>query len=163
MRTFRIPAAIAACAVIALFFLAVRGTAVSAAGGPPCQEMQKGGTKPCCECDCDCCKAGCPEGKDCGCGHRHGGHGMAPMMEGMKKHMEEVRKSITSLRAHEKKLEGIADPAEFRKAAIEHFRMLDDLQESHVKHMESMTGGGKHGHRHPGDGPHGPCKDCPNK
>ncbi|MBI5342708.1 MAG: hypothetical protein HZB63_05250 [Deltaproteobacteria bacterium] len=58
---------------------------------------------------------------------------------------------------------GITDPAEFRKAAIEHFRMVDGLQESHLKHMESMMGGGGHEHRHHGDGPHGPCKDCPNK
>ncbi len=163
MKKFRIPATIVACAVMALFFLADRGNAVSAAGGPPCMEMQKAGGNPCCGCDCECCKSGCPEGKDCKGGHRHDGHGMPPMMEGMKKHMEEVRESIASLRTHEKKLEGIADPAEFRKAAIEHFRMLDDLQESHVKHMDSMMGGGGRENRHHGHGPGGPCKDCPNK
>jgi hypothetical protein len=74
------------------------------------------------------------------------------MMGGMKMHMEEVRKSVTALREHEKKMEGITDPAEFRKAAVAHFRMLDDLQESHVKHMESMMGRGHepmhHGHEH---------------
>lgn len=85
-----------------------------------------------CECDCDAC------GKMGGAGHMHGAHGAHPMMEGMKPHMEEVRKRVAALRDHEKKLEGIVDPAEFRKAAIEHFRMLDDLQEAHVKHMESM-------------------------
>jgi hypothetical protein len=89
--------------------------------------------------------------------------GKPAMMEGMKKHMEEVRKSVAALRAHEKTMEGITDPAEFRKAAIEHFRMQDDLQESHVKHMESMMGGGGPGHRHSGQGCQEPCKDCPNK
>ncbi|HSL91931.1 MAG TPA: hypothetical protein VK863_04715, partial [Candidatus Limnocylindrales bacterium] len=99
-----------------------------------------------CDCDCDAC------GKECACGRKHGGHGKHPMMEGMKKHMEEVRKSVAALREHEKKMEGITDPAQFRKAAIEHFRMLDDLSESHVKHMDSMMGGGRepmhHGHEH---------------
>lgn len=89
--------------------------------------------------------AGCPcecgpdeSGKMGGHGQMHGGHEMHPMMEGMKRHMEEVRRSVAALREHEKKLEGIVEPAAFRKAAIEHFRMLDDLQESHVKHMDSM-------------------------
>ncbi|MBF8258066.1 MAG: hypothetical protein HW377_440 [Actinobacteria bacterium] len=86
------------------------------------------------------------------------------MMEGMKKHMEEVRKSVAALRAHEKTMEGITDPAEFRKAAIEHFRMQDDLQESHVKHIESMMGGGGRGHGHHGGHEcQEPCKDCPKK
>jgi hypothetical protein len=84
------------------------------------------------------------------------------MMEGMKKHMEEARRIVTALRDHEKKLEGIADPAEFRKAAIEHFRMLDDLQESHVRHMESMMGRGGHGPQHRGHG-HPHCEDCPRR
>jgi hypothetical protein len=78
-------------------------------------------------------------------------------MEGMKKHLEEARKGIAGLRDHEKKMEGVTDPVEFRKAAIEHFRMLDDLQESHVKHMESMAGG-----KGPGHSCKEPCKEpCP--
>lgn len=86
-----------------------------------------------------------------------------PTKEGMKNHMEEVRKSIAALRAHEKKMEGITDPAEFRKAAVEHFRMQNNLQESHLKHMETMVGGGGPGHRHQGHDCKEPCKDCPNK
>ena len=86
------------------------------------------------------------------CGRMHHGHGMPPMMEGMKMHMEEVRKIVAALRDNEKKMEGLTDQAEFRKAAVAHFRMLDDLQESHVKHMESMMGRGHepmhHGHEH---------------
>jgi hypothetical protein len=168
MKTFRIPAAIVACALLALFILTDRSAAVSAAGTAAGQAVQsaepsKAGAKPCCKCDCESCKSGCPEGKDCKCGHGHGGHGMPSMKEGMKKHMEEVRKSVAALRDHEKKMEGITDPAEFRKAAIEHFRMVDGLQESHLKHMESMMGGGGHEQRHHGHGPHGPCKDCPKK
>jgi hypothetical protein len=86
-------------------------------------------------------------------------HGGPPMMEGMKKHMEEVRKSVAGLRDHEKKMGGITDTAEFRKAALEHFRMLDDLQESHVKHMESMAGG-----KGPGHACKEPCKEpCPER
>lgn len=60
------------------------------------------------------------------------------MMEGMKGRIEEIRKSVAALREHEKKLESLTEPATFREAAIEHFRMLDDLQETHVKHMETM-------------------------
>jgi len=84
------------------------------------------------------------------------------MKETMKAHFEEMRKSVAALREDEKKLEGLTDPVEFRKAAIGHFRMLDDLQESHLKHMESMMermhkGGGPMGHDH--SCPKG--KDCP--
>ncbi|NJD61373.1 MAG: hypothetical protein FIA93_01460 [Deltaproteobacteria bacterium] len=143
--------------VLALFALVLLPQLVLAASpaagqapGPAKMEAKSG-----CPCDCDC--AGC--GKECMCGHMHGGHGkphgMMGGMEGMKNHMEEVRKSVTALRDHEKKMEGITDPAEFRKAAMEHFRMLDDLHESHVKHMESMMGGMgnepmRHGHDHQG-------------
>lgn len=121
---------------------AAKAAAAAKAGGP-CP----GDCGGCCDCD------GC--GKCCDCGKR----GRMPMMEGMKKHMEQVRKSVAALRDHEKKMEGITDPAEFRKAAIEHFRMVDDLQESHVKHMESMAGGAKQRHGHHG----GDCKECPDK
>jgi hypothetical protein len=88
---------------------------------------------------------------------------MPSMMEGMKKHMEEVRTNVRALRDHEKKLEKITDPAEFRKAAMEHFRMLGDIQESHVRHMESVMGGGRQGHGHHGHGHHDKCRDCPKK
>lgn len=165
-RTYRRPAMVLAGALLALFFLAHQATAAStampAAGqAPQMIEPSKAGSKHCC--GCESCKSVCPDGKECPCGHKHAGSGKPAMMEGMKKHMEEVRKSVAALRAHEKTMEGITDPAEFRKAAIEHFRMQDDLQESHVKHMESMMGGGGPGHRHGGQGCQEPCKDCPNK
>lgn len=131
MKSIREPAAVFAIALFALLALSYRVQAAPPAVGQAA-EPAKTGAETGCPCDCDAC------GKMGGHGHMHGGHGAHPMMEGMKRHMEEVRTSVAALREHEKKLEGITDPAEFRKAAIEHFRMLDDLQESHVKHMESM-------------------------
>ena len=133
MKRFRDPTTMLAIALFALFILPHRVSAeppaAGQAPGPAKTDTQTGCP---CECDCDAC------GKMGGHGHMHGGHGAHPMMEGMKRHMEEVRNSVAALRDHEKKLAGIVDPAEFRKAAVEHFRMLDDLHESHVKHMESM-------------------------
>ncbi len=81
---------------------------------------------------------GCPQ--ECEHGEHHHNHqaGMPPMMEGMKRHMEAARKTMSELRDHEKKLEAAVDAAEFRKEVLLHLRMLDDLEESHVKHMESM-------------------------
>jgi len=143
MKGYRKSAVIFAMALFALLVLPQRSPAAAPAGGegPGPAKMEAGSGCPC-DCDCDAC------GKECACGRMHGGHGKHPMMEGMKKHMEEVRKSVAALREHEKKLEGITDPADFRKAAIEHFRMLDDLNESHVKHMDSMIGGGHEHHHH---------------
>ena len=147
MKGVRKSAVIFAMALFALLVLPQRSPAAAPSGGEapgPAKMEAKSGCP--CDCDCDAC------GKKCACGHKRGGHGKHPMMEGMKKHMEEVRKSVAALREHEKKMEGITDPAQFRKAAIEHFRMLDDLNESHVKHMDSMMGGGHgsmhHGHEH---------------
>lgn len=140
-KGYRKSAGIFAMALFALLVLAHVSTAAAPAGGQASEPSKMEAKSGCpCDCDCDAC------GKECMCGRKHGGHGHHPMMEGMKMHMEEVRKSVAALRAHEKKMEGITDPAEFRKAAIEHFRMLDDLSESHVKHMDSMMGGG-HEHR----------------
>jgi hypothetical protein len=147
MNGFRKSTAAIGIALLAILVLPGQVQAADPAGGQaagPAKMEAKSG----CACDCDC--GAC--GKDCLRGHKHHGQGMPPMMGGMKIHMEEVRKSVTALREHEKKMEGITDPAEFRKAAIAHFRMLDDLQESHVKHMESMMGRGHepmhHGHEH---------------
>jgi hypothetical protein len=147
MKNVRESAVVFVLALFALFLLPHGALAASPAAGqaPAPAKMD---AKSDCPCDCDCAKCG----QECTCGHMHGGHGKPHMMmggmEGMKKHMEEVRKTVTALRDHEKKMEGITDPAEFRKAAMEHFRMLDDLQESHVKHMESMMGGKGHGPHH---------------
>jgi hypothetical protein len=144
MKGYRKSAVVIATALFALLVLPQRSLAAAPAGGeapgPAKMEAESG-----CPCDCDC--GAC--GKECACGHKHSGHGKHPGMEGMKKHMEEVRKSVAALREHEKKMEGITDPAQFRKAAIDHFRMLDDLSESHVNHMDSMMGG-RHGSMHHG-------------
>ncbi len=114
-----------------------------------------------CECDCPCGEHhGCPDGAshDCGdcpgdhggmhgkdCMHRHG-KGMAggpPMREGMTRHMEAMRGTIAKLRALEAKMESLKskdDAAAFRAASLEHSKLLTDLQESHLKHMETMMG-----------------------
>lgn len=144
MERPRMSTVIFAMAMLALFSLPGSWAAEAPPAGPspgPAKMDGKSG----CACDCDAC------GKECPHGGMHPHHGKHAMMEGMKKHMEEVRKSVAALREHEKKMEGITDPAAFRKAALEHFRMLDDLNESHVKHMDSMMGGGGHEHMHPGN------------
>ncbi len=79
-------------------------------------------------------------------GHMHGRHmaGGGPMKEGMTRHMEEMRGTIAKLRALETKMEALKskdDAAAFRAASLEHSKLLTDLQESHLKHMEGMMGG----------------------
>jgi hypothetical protein len=147
MKRFRESTSVFAVALFVLLVLPRHAPAeppsAGQAPGPAKMEAKSG-----CPGECGCPGCGCPGcGQECGCPRMHHPHGM-PMMEGMKKHMEEVRKRVAALRDHEKKLEGITDPTEFRKAAVEHFRMLDDLHESHVRHMESMAGGMGHGHPH---------------
>ncbi len=161
MKTFLKAATAVTFALLLLLVLLPRqaATAPPEAAKPPAAMAAKTGAPCPGEYDC-CCGCGHDCGGPCGCrggGHDCGRHGRPPMMEGMKKHMEQVRKSVAALRDHEKKMEGITDPAEFRKAAIEHFRMIDDLEESHVKHMESMAGGAMHRHGH------GDCRECPEK
>lgn len=160
MKNVRESAVVFLLALFALFLLPSPALSAPAASGKA-PEQAKMEAKSDCPCGCDCggCGDGCMCGDGCKCGHGHGGRGKPHMMmggmEGMKKHMEEVRNTVAALRAHEKKMEGITDPAEFRKAAMEHFRMLDDLHESHVKHMESMMGGKGQEHMHHGHGHHG--------
>lgn len=108
-------------------------------------------------CGCEC---GCPKGAGhavppCmqdnaaavpGGMHRmmHGGVGAPPMRKTMGKHMEEMRGTIAKLRALEAKMEALKskdDAAAFRAASLEHAKLLADLQESHLKHMEGMMGG----------------------
>ena len=115
---------------------------------------------PGCECGkgCDCghekgCDCAGHRGKHEGMhgkegGHMHGMHGKdgAPMKEGMGRHMEATRGTIAKLRALEAKMEALKtkdDAAAFRAASLEHSKLLTDLQESHLKHMEGMMGGKK--------------------
>jgi hypothetical protein len=100
-----------------------------------------------------CCKCDCPCGEKCECGGHHGTHkgmhgkpmaGGGPMKEGMGRHMEEMRGAIAKLRALEAKMEALEskdDAGAFRAASLEHSKLLTDLQESHLKHMEGMMGG----------------------
>jgi hypothetical protein len=103
------------------------------------------------------CESDCGHGKGCDCGghkgmhgkdggHMHGMHkaGGGPMKEGMTRHMEEMRGTIANLRALEAKMEALKskdDAAAFRAASLEHAKLLTDLQDSHLKHMEGMMGG----------------------
>jgi len=139
-------------------------TAAPAEAAAPAPAAAKAEAKEPCKGGRENCKSGCPDGKESPCGQKDAGSGKPAMKEGMMKHLDEARKSVAALREHAKKMEGITDPAEFRKAAIEHFRMQDDLQESHVKHIESMMGGGRQGRSHHGGHEcQEPCKDCPKK
>ncbi|MBE0605903.1 MAG: hypothetical protein IH610_06380 [Deltaproteobacteria bacterium] len=73
----------------------------------------------------------------------HGG-GAPPMMGGMAHPMEEMRGAIAKLRALEAKMESLKskdDAAAFRAASLEHSKLLTDLQEWHLKHMEGMMCG----------------------
>ena len=103
------------------------------------------------------CESDCEHGKGCDCGghqgmhgkeggHMHGKHmgAVGPMKEGMTRHMEEMRGTIAKLRALEAKMEALKskdDVAAFRAASLEHAKLLTDLQDSHLKHMEGMMGG----------------------
>ena len=115
-----------------------------------------------CECPCGE-KAGCCHDGECDCGgpcekheamhgkdgkHPHGKHmaGGPPMKEGMARHLEETRGTIGKLRAVEAKMEALKakdDAAAFRAASLEHAKLLTDLQESHLKHMDWMMRRGK--------------------
>jgi hypothetical protein len=111
-----------------------------------------------CGCDCPCGeKTGCGHGEGCGCGGYQGMHpgmhpgmhgmpmsGEHPMKERMARHMEETRGTIAKLRALEAKMDSLKstdDAGAFRAASLEHSKLLTDLQESHLKHMEGMMGG----------------------
>ena len=64
------------------------------------------------------------------------------MREKMTGHLEEMKKTVSDLRESEKKMESLTDPQAFRAAVLEHLKKLDDLQESHLNHMEKMMGAG---------------------
>lgn len=89
---------------------------------------------------CDC---GCPDCRETPCGkhgHRHGGMMRGEGLGKMKVHLEEMQRAIADLRENEKKLEASAGSDPFRAAILEHLKRLDDLQASHLEHMEGMIG-----------------------
>src|SRR5512139_1694724 len=61
-----------------------------------------------------------------------------PMMDKMKEHLAGMKSALAALRESEAKLAGTEDPKAFRAAVIKHLKTLDDLQASHLTHMESM-------------------------
>jgi len=109
------------------------------------------------------CEHGCPKdagqtgaGHPCGMvdntasgkggmhGMMHGGKDAPPMKDRMAKHLEGMREKIGKLRAVEAKMEALKakdDSAAYRAASLEHAKLLTDLQESHLKHMEGMMSG----------------------
>ncbi|MEW6718982.1 MAG: hypothetical protein AB1346_00885 [Thermodesulfobacteriota bacterium] len=67
-----------------------------------------------------------------GHGHAHGGH--------MGDHPQGMRETLGKLRALEAKMEASkgSDDGAFRSASLEHAKLLGDLLENHLKHMEGM-------------------------
>ncbi len=96
-----------------------------------------------------------------GCPHASADNAAAsPMMKKMTAHLEEMKSAVAALRESEKKLEGTEDPKAFRAAVIGHLKKLDDLQASHVTHMESMMGRMHGGMPGMGGMHHAMCPDC---
>ena len=110
-----------------------------------------------CGCGHACPKGAGPAGAECPCGMpgKQASGGMHPMMHGkdappmkerMGKHLETMKSTIRKLRDLEAKMDSLKakdDAAAFRAASLEHAKLLTDLQESHLKHMQEMAGGGK--------------------
>lgn len=93
------------------------------------------------ESPCPYWREGCPGD----CPHRHGAKGMHPMWEKMKAHREEMKNAVSDLRESERKMESAEGPEAFRAAVLEHLKILDGIQESHLDHMETMMGAGNDG------------------
>jgi len=124
-------------AIAAGIFLLAAAPAIVPAAEAPQPAMTAGAAT---ESPCDC---GCPDCKEKPCGkhgHRHGGPMMEDGMKTMKGHLEEMQRAIADLRESEKKLEASAGSDPFRAAILEHLKRLDDLQASHLEHMEGMMG-----------------------
>jgi len=74
----------------------------------------------------------------------HGGKDAPAMKGAMTKHLEGMKEKIRKLREVEARMAGqVKDGEAFRASSLEHAKLLTDLQESHLKHMEGMMGGGK--------------------
>jgi hypothetical protein len=111
----------------------------SAEGVQMDKSMADAGTP--CGCGCKCCMEYCGKYH----GHMHGNEEMSPMREKMGSHLEEMRKAVSDLRESEMKMEAMKEPEAFRAAVLEHLKRLDDLQKSHLNHMEKMMGARHHG------------------
>jgi hypothetical protein len=111
----------------------------AAEGAPMGMSMADAGTP--CGCGCDCCMENCGKHH----GQRHSKGEMPPMREKMGNHLQEMKTAVSDLRESEKKMEAMKEPEAFRAAVLEHLKRLDDLQESHLNHMETMMGAGHHG------------------
>lgn len=79
-------------------------------------------------------------GPGCGCAGMQGqGHGPGPGGS-MAERLQGMRETLVKLRALEAKMEASkgTDDAAFRAASLEHAKLLGDLLEIHLKHMEGM-------------------------
>ncbi|MGA6993807.1 MAG: hypothetical protein WBX50_07910 [Candidatus Deferrimicrobiaceae bacterium] len=121
----------------------------AAEGAPMDKSMANAGTP--CGYGCECCMENCGKYH----GHMHGNEEMPPMREKMGNHLEGMKKAVSDLRESEKKMEAMKEPEVFRAAVLEHLKRLDDLQESHLNHMEKMMGAGHRGKPGP---PHMPSQ-----
>ncbi len=115
MKTF-----LRSLALVAFGALMVYGIGVAVAGS---EAPMKGG-QPC---------SGCPQASA-------DNAAAAPMMDKMKAHLDGMKDAVAGLRESEKTLAATEDPKAFRAAVIDHLKKLDDLQASHLTHMESMMG-----------------------
>ncbi|HEX9205436.1 MAG TPA: hypothetical protein VF853_05875 [Candidatus Deferrimicrobiaceae bacterium] len=95
--------------------------------------------------DCPCGTHGAAAGEPGGMHAKmHGGKDAPPMKERMGKHLEAMKEKVRKLRELEAKMAGQGKDGEaFRASSLEHAKLLTDIQESHLKHMEGMMGGGK--------------------
>ena len=135
-----VPTAVPAPAAVPAAVPVPAAAAPTAAGSAPMDKSMANAGTPC-GYGCECCMENCGKYH----GHMHGNEEMPPMREKMGNHLEEMKKAVSDLRESEKKMEAMKEPEAFRAAVLDHLKKLDDLQESHLNHMEKMMGGGHHG------------------
>ena len=140
MKTFPRSLALVAFGAVMLYGI---GIAVAGADGP-----SKAG-KPC---------PGCPQAAaDDSAG--------PPTMDKMKAHLDGMKNAVVALRESEKTLAATEDPKAFRASVIDHLKKLDDLEASHLTHMEAMMERARGGKTVMDRGrcPDCGCKDCAHK
>jgi len=88
-----------------------------------------------------------------------------PMADKMKAHLDGMKNAVAALRESEKTLAATEDPKAFRASVIDHLKKLDDLEASHLTHMEAMMERARGGKSVMDRGrcPDCGCKDCAHK
>jgi len=108
--------------------------APAASEGTPMDKPMADAATPCGR-GCECCMENCGKHP----GHAHDKGKISSMREKMKGHLEEMREAVSDLRENEIAVEGAADIEALRNSVLFHLRKLDDLLESHLRHMEAMV------------------------